>query len=120
MKIAEAIIETARQTDMQIELSPDMTNELDWRFAALQSRLAEHPSVTVTYFLPDRKKNGGSYRVHSGTLSGFREQKRILVFQDGTRINLADVVSLEGDLDSEFLVSRLNGILTAKVIETVH
>ena len=94
---ADAIIETARQTDTQIELSPDMTDELNRRFEELQSRIAEHPSVTVTYFLPDVKKNGGSYRVHSGTVSGFLEQEMILMFQDGTRINLTDVVSLEGD-----------------------
>ena len=93
---ADAIIETARQTDTQIELSPDMTDELDRCFEELQSRIAEHPFVTLTYFLPDKKKNGGAYMSHAGTVSGFNEQERILVFQDGTRISLSEVVSLEG------------------------
>ena len=94
---ADAISETARWTDKQIELSTDMTDELDRRFTELLNCIAEHPSVTVIYFLPDEKKHGGSYRVQSGILSGFHEQKKVIVFQDGTEISLADVVSLEGD-----------------------
>ena len=58
---AGAIAETARLTDQRIELDEDTRAELDRRQTVLLEHIAEQPEVTVTWFQPDERKDGGAY-----------------------------------------------------------
>ena len=61
-----AVAETARRTAERRELSPQKTEELNRRLAALIARLPERPEATVEYFVPDERKAGGAYVTVSG------------------------------------------------------
>ena len=50
--------ETARLTDMDTELTEDQIAELD---RLLRQAMEEDRPVTVTFFVPDEKKQGGSF-----------------------------------------------------------
>ncbi len=53
----DAIHETGRLTDEKIDLSEEEKKEaLDRKQQILMERLGDHPSLTVTYFVPDAKK----------------------------------------------------------------
>ena len=93
-----AIAETARLTERRIELDEDSRAELDRRQAALLEHIDEQPEVTVTWFQPDERKDGGAYLTVTGQLKKFRELERILLLTDGTEIPLEDVVALESDI----------------------
>ena len=93
-----AIAETARLTEQRIELDEDTRAELDRRQAILLEHMDEQPEVTVTWFQPDEKKDGGAYLTTTGRLKKFRELERILLLTDGTEIPLQDVVALESDI----------------------
>ena len=93
-----AIAETARLTERQIELDEDAWAELDRRQAILLEHIDEQPEITITWFQPDEKKDGGAYLTTTGRLKKFRELERILLLTDGTEIPLQDVVSLESDI----------------------
>ena len=93
-----AIAETARLTERQIELDEDAWAELDRRQAILLEHIDEQPEITITWFQPDEKKDGGAYLPTTGRLKKFRELERILLLTDGTEIPLQDVVSLESDI----------------------
>ena len=93
-----AIAETARLTERQIELDEDAWAELDRRQAILLEHIDEQPEITITWFQPDEKKDGGAYLTTTGRLKKFRELERILLLTDGTEITLQDVVSLESDI----------------------
>lgn len=56
-----AIAETARLTDQRMELNEDAKVELDRRQAVLLEHIGEQPEVTVTWFRPDDRKEGGIY-----------------------------------------------------------
>ncbi len=92
---AAAIAETARLTDRRVELSEEERGELDRRQAVLLEYLPEQPEVTVTWFQPDGKKEGGAYVATTGRLKMLDEAERTLIMTDGTRIPLDDVVNLE-------------------------
>ena len=62
----EVIKETARQTDRKPELTEDEKQALDYKLQMAVSLPGEKPMVTVTYFVPDRKKAGGSYHRPGG------------------------------------------------------
>ena len=93
-----AIAETARLTKRRMELDEDTKAELDRRQAVLLAHIGEQPEVTVTWFQPDEKKDGGTYVTTTGRLKKFRELERALLLADGTEIPMEDVVALESGI----------------------
>lgn len=96
-----AIAETARLTDQRMELDEDTKAELDQRQAVLLEHIEEQPEVTVTWFQPDERKEGGAYLTVTGRLKKIDEVERNLALQDGTSIPLEDVVGLESECFKE-------------------
>ena len=94
---AGAIAETARLTDQKMELDEDSKAELDRRQAVLLEHIAEQPEITVTWFQPDERKDGGAYLTATGRLKKLDAIQRMLVLVDGTKILLDDVASLESE-----------------------
>ncbi len=94
----EDMEETARPTDERIELDESRIAQLDARLRLLGGHLADMPAVTVTYFRPDERKNGGAYRTLTGQVKKLDVIARCMVFLDGERIPFADIYQLEGEL----------------------
>ena len=91
----DAIDETARLTDARVELGESAVEELERALAGIAARISERPDVTVTYFVPDGRKSGGAYVTRAGALKRIDEAEREIVFADGTRIAVWDIVSIE-------------------------
>lgn len=94
-----ALAETARLTDRQIELSDDDKAVLDQKQRILLEHIKECPEITVTWFRPDEKKDGGQYITTTGRLRRIDEFNQVLILVDDIKIPLTHVV----DLDSEKL-----------------
>ena len=88
----DAIDETARLTDRRIELSEEERAELDYKQQYLST--LDSPMVTVTYFVPDRRKSGGAYVTHTGVLKRVDKVERMAVVEDGLRVQLGAVVDI--------------------------
>lgn len=93
-----AIAETARLTERRIKLDEDSRAELDRRQAVLLEHIDEQPEITITWFQPDERKDGGAYLTTTGRLKKLRELERLLVLADGAEIPLEDVVALESGI----------------------
>ena len=63
----------------------------------------EQPELTVTWFQPDERKDGGAYLTATGRLKKLRELERLLVLADGAEIPLEDVVALESGIFQTFM-----------------
>lgn len=98
-----AIAETARLTDQRMELNEDAKVELDRRQAALLEHIGEQPEVTVTWFRPDDRKEGGIYVTTVGRAKKIDEFKRILSMVSGQKIVLDDIVQIESQLFYDLL-----------------
>jgi len=94
---AAALAETTRLTDRKIELDEDTRAELDRRQAVLLEQISEQPEITVTWFQPDAKKDGGRYIVSTGRLKRIHEADQVLILADGLRIPIGDIVELESE-----------------------
>ena len=92
-----AIAETARLTDRRIELDEDTKAALDLKQQILADRIAERPEVSVTWFRPDEKKDGGQYVTTVGRLKKVDEVERVLRLSDGAAIPLDDVLELKSE-----------------------
>ena len=93
-----AVEETARLTDRRIELDEGEKGAIDQRLMLLQERLPEPMEVTITYFIPDKKKAGGVYVSVSGTVKKIDDYECAVVLSDGTSIPVDDICHINGKL----------------------
>jgi hypothetical protein len=93
-----AIKETARLTDERVELDEYMKDVLSDRLQIIIDQLKEHPEITITYFQPDEKKNGGDYVTVIGTVKKIDEYERIIVMNNGTWIQIDEIISIDGQI----------------------
>lgn len=87
-----AIQETGRLTDIQVEQSEELRALLDRKQQYLAT--LEQPEVTVTYFLPDGRKDGGAYVTATGQLKRIDPVERVLILVGGQSISLDDITDL--------------------------
>ena len=64
------------------------------RIGLLLEKQESRPEITVTFFVPDEKKDGGAYRTISGHIKRVDEESHCLIFEEGERILLEDVFDL--------------------------
>ena len=73
-----------------------MLKVLNRKLAYLQS-LDEKPTISVTYFVPDDKKEGGSYHTATGIVKSVEPDKGVLQFEDGTGIPVIRIKDIDGE-----------------------
>ena len=92
-----AVIEAARVTDQQTELSDESRAELDRIQHLLEEIIDTEPFVTVTYFLPDDRKAGGKYRTVRSQLVRIDNSACTILLKTGESIPIASVTRLLPD-----------------------
>lgn len=93
-----AISEAGRLTEDFRELDEDMKEVLDARLQLLAERSADMPEVTIVYFVPDERKEGGAYREITGRFRKLDGQKRKLLLDRGEEIALEDILEIRSEL----------------------
>ena len=90
-----AISESARTTQEKAELGEWELSELDEKLRRLLAA-KDHPLITVTWFQPDSRKQGGAYVTVTEKLKKIRLAEREMVFMNGAVISLDAVSALSG------------------------
>jgi len=98
-----AIQETGRLTTEKIELTEEEKSFLDQKQKILLERIAEHPEITVTYFLPDDRKIGGSYTTVTGNLKRIDDVSHVILLTDGTGISIDDILKIDSVVFEEHM-----------------
>ena len=94
----EAIIETARLTAPKVDMMEDNQQLLDRKLALLSYSLREQPTVSITYFQPDKKKSGGQYLTVTGVIKSIRDSERVILMADGKRVSIDTIINIDGDI----------------------
>ncbi len=95
-----AIRETGRLTDERIELDEEALTALNLRFQLLIDALGKEPEVEITFFKPDERKSGGEYVTVIGAVKNIDDFERLITMQDGMKIPMNDVLSIDGEIFS--------------------
>ena len=96
------IAEEGRLTDSFTELDDDMKEDIDLKLELLGGMIGDSPEATFTYFVPDSRKEGGSYRTVTGRIKKIDDIERIIILKSGTRIRIDDLFSITGELFREY------------------
>ena len=89
-----AIKETVRLTDRKIELDEYEIANLDEKLQQIKEKLPMNPEITVTYFQPDVRKEGGEYRTISGKVKKMDEYAKSIIMENGIRLPIEDIIEL--------------------------
>lgn len=93
-----AVKETARLTEQKIELDEYEKVALDQRILLLQDHLKEHPEVTITYFVPDERKDGGKYVSITGAVKKIDTYEKQIVLMDKSKIPIENILNMDGEV----------------------
>lgn len=94
----EVLSEVGRVTDARVELDENMKAILDEKLRILLEQenawAGKPPVAAITYFIPDDKKSGGSYRTIQGQIRKADEQGQWIQMTDGTEIPVCDILDI--------------------------
>ena len=96
----EEVEETARITDSKVELDEYQKAELNDKLLFLNNS-EDDEEVSITYFVPDKKKSGGAYVTKKGIVLKVREYEKDVIMDDGTEIPIDDIFAIEGNQFNE-------------------
>jgi hypothetical protein len=92
------IKETARLTDQRIELDEAEKAILDEKLRIVQEQLSKQQEIEFKLFQPDECKEGGTYISVRGIVKKIDKYDRAVVMQDGTRIQIEEIIDISGEL----------------------
>ncbi|MEE0685033.1 MAG: hypothetical protein UEA60_00135 [Lachnospiraceae bacterium] len=93
----EAIEETARLTEKKIVLDEAAKEAISEKLFEISQSLDKKWNVSITYFKPDRFKEGGAYLTDIGVVKKIDEVEKIIVMDNGMRIEIEGIIGVEID-----------------------
>ncbi len=91
----ETVEETSRFTEQRVELEPDAQEELNRVLNDVKAHSAEDIGYSITYFVPDEKKQGGRYVTVTDRIICIKEYEKILLTEHHGAISIPDIVMLK-------------------------
>lgn len=91
-----AIEETARLTEERVELDEYMKAALNNKLQIIGAKLKEKPEVSITYFIPDEMKEGGSYITVTARIKKIDEYEGLLIMTNDIEIPIDEIIKIEG------------------------
>lgn len=94
----EMVLEEARFTEKRIELSDDTKQRLNEKLQIVLKLNENGLPVSIVYFVPDKKKSGGSYVTKTGVIKRYDEYERKIVFTEKSVISIEDVLQIDSEI----------------------
>ena len=97
---ADSIKETARLTDEYSEPSEEMKAIMNEKILFLMEQLENQPEITITFFKPDEKKQGGAYITITGLVKKIKTYERQIQMTTGDLIPIDMIFGIDGEIFS--------------------
>lgn len=88
----DELVEVRREVSKRRILSTDMKQELNDK---IREALRNNWNIKAVYFIPDTYKDGGKYLEKYGKIKRVDVANGLVIFNDGTKINLNDLYLIE-------------------------
>ena len=89
----DEIKEASRIVDNKIDISDDLKDKINNKLLIIERMI--RPYIMVTYFVKDKKKDGGEYITISNIVKRIDLYNGEMVFTDKTKILINDIVDIE-------------------------
>ncbi len=91
----DAIVETARLTDKRINLDESLIEIINNKLINIESIINEHPLISVTYFVKDKKKDGGSYITINGNVKRIDKDNNCIILNNKSKISIDEIIDVK-------------------------
>lgn len=98
----DSIVETGRIVEDKVELSDEQKDRLSFKLTFLQEHIKDSIEVEIIYFVPDKKKKGGTYQSKIGILRRIDDVERKVQFIDKSFIAIESIFNIKADCFNEF------------------
>ena len=98
----QSIKETARLTDYKIPLSDEEQQLINQRLSIIQDHLPLNEEIIITYFIKDKKKDGGKYVDKNCLIRTIDEYEKKVIMQDHSYIIIDDIYYISGNFFEKF------------------
>ena len=82
-------------TDERLELSEEAIAQLNEKINIIRNNIGIEQKVSITYFIPDAKKAGGSYVTCSGIVKKIDEYEHTIIMTDQTVIPIEQISDIK-------------------------
>ena len=83
--------------DKRIILSEDAKCLLDVQLQGIREKIDLNPEIKIVYFDENANRLGGGYVLYSGKVKRIEEYPAMLVFLDGKKVLVEDIVEIENE-----------------------
>lgn len=90
----EQIQETSRITNKKKGINEEMKMILDEKLQIIQQEINKKPKITVTYFIPDSKKDGGKYATITGKVIKIDKFKQLIILENKIEIPIKEICEI--------------------------
>ena len=98
-----AVKESERLTDSKQELTDDEKIALNEKLQIIIENIDYAPSVTLTYFVPDKLKEGGEYVTKTGEVKEIDSYTRTVVFTDKTGVEIDQIRAVNSPIFDSYI-----------------
>ena len=91
----ERIVETERLTTEKKELDTCQQEIINNALQRIRQNIKNCPNVTITYFIPDSKKEGGKYITVIEHVKKIDDYENIILLSNGSKIIINDIYDIE-------------------------
>lgn len=91
---SESVKEKARLTTKKIELDKELINNINVSLKLINQNIKNRPKVSITYFVQDEKKEGGTYKTIIDNVKRIDDIMKIIKMENNI-IYLKDVLTIE-------------------------
>ena len=90
--------ETSRITGKRKIVEADLKLIINKKLQIIQENIYTKPMVTITYFVPDKIKDGGEYVTVTGNIKKIDNYNKAIIFTDNTNIFINEILEIRGDI----------------------
>ena len=82
----------------QVDYWEELKEILDLKIQLIREKIKEQPDVTITYFIPDDKKQGGKYKTVTNSVKKIDTYKNEIILIDGTTIAIDEIIDINSEI----------------------
>ena len=76
------------------KINEEMKAILDEKLLMIKAQIQSKPSITVTYFVPDSKKDGGKYVSVTNRVIKIDEYKQHIILENKIEIPISEIIEI--------------------------
>ncbi len=90
----DQVKETARLTNERKEIAEGLQMMLEEKIQEIEKQIDLKPIVTITYFVPDLRKEGGKYVTIKGVVKKIDKLKQEIILENKTEIKVSEIIEI--------------------------